>query len=312
MRCALPLFWACLPRLSSIAAIRCRISPMRCASRHRRPQAALSLDAWVRPPAYTAKPPLLLTSAAIKERLQRDSELLVPESSLLVLRLTGAAEPRLAFFDLIAGEELNGHQAQDRHRERHLHGSAPLDRPAEIRVYDGASELAQWRLSVIPDMAAAGRLHRRSRGRSLGRLGNRLEGVGRLRRRRRNGQDRALRHPGRRTGLRHATACSCSIRLHFPIALKKASPREIDDRTTNDLTAHPWAGLNVDITLEAKDQAGKTGKSETKTVTLPERLFIKPLGQGADRAAQGADPRSRQHPQGPAHARCAADVSRWV
>jgi uncharacterized protein (TIGR02302 family) len=65
----------------------------------------------------------------------------------------------------------------------------------------------------------------------------------------------------------------------FPISLKKASPRSIEDRTSNDLTAHPWAGLNVDITLEAKDQAGKTGASEVKTVKLPERLFVKPLAK---------------------------------
>lgn len=65
----------------------------------------------------------------------------------------------------------------------------------------------------------------------------------------------------------------------FPITLKRAAPREVEEVSANDLTAHPWAGLNVDVTLEAKDQAGKTAKSETKTVTLPERLFVKPLAK---------------------------------
>lgn len=88
-------------------------------------QTALSLDAWVRPPAYTAKPPLLLTSEALKERLARESDLLVPEASLLVLRLSGATEPRLAFFDLIGGEEILRAEPEDRHAERHLHRRDP-------------------------------------------------------------------------------------------------------------------------------------------------------------------------------------------
>ena len=241
-------------------------------------EAALSLDAWVRPPAYTAKPPMLLTSEAIKERLARDSDLLVPEASLLVLRLSGAEEPRLAFFDLIGAEEIKDIAPKTGQEGGAFTAQVKLDRPAEVRVYDGSSELAKWRLSVIPDVAPQVAFTGDTEEESSG----------------------ALILPWKASddyGIASVTAklvlsdmqadgpgfASNGVFLYeppaFPISLKKASPRSIEDRTSNDLTAHPWAGLNVDITLEAKDQAGKTGASEVKTVKLPERLFVKPLAK---------------------------------
>ena len=241
-------------------------------------QVALSLDAWVRPPAYTAKPPLLLTSAAIKERLARDSDLLVPEASLLVLRLSGASQPRIAFFDLIGGEEIKDLKSKTGSESGAFTAEIRLDRPAEIRVYDGDSELAKWRLSVIPDMAPQVAFTGDPEQEALG----------------------ALMLPWKASddyGIANVTAkialsdeqedgpgfAGNGVFLFdppaFPIALKKSSPRAIEDATSNDLTAHPWAGLYADVTLEAKDQAGKTGTSEVKRVKLPERLFIKPLAK---------------------------------
>ncbi|MGE0006379.1 MAG: TIGR02302 family protein [Parvibaculaceae bacterium] len=241
-------------------------------------QAALSLDAWVRPPAYTAKPPVLLTSAAIKERLRRDSELLVPEGSLLVLRLAGAQEPRLAFFDLIGGEELKDVAPRTGSESGTFTAQLRLERPAEIRVYDGGSELAQWRLSVIPDMAPTAAFTADPEAEASGALALDWKAS----------DDYGVAGVTPRIVLSDTQADGPGFATNgvflfdppaFPVTLKKSSPREIDDRTVNDLTAHPWAGLNVDITLEAKDQAGKTGKSQTKTVMLPERMFIKPLAK---------------------------------
>jgi uncharacterized protein (TIGR02302 family) len=241
-------------------------------------QLALSLDAWVRPPAYTAKPPILLTSAALKERLQRDSDLLVPEGSLLVLRLSGAEEPKLAFFGLIGGEEIKDLKPKTGTESGTFTAQLRLDRPAEIRVSDGGTELAQWRLSVIPDAAPKVAFTADPEAEASGALAVDWKAS----------DDYGVASVTAKVALSDTQAdgpgfASNGVFLFeppvFPITLKKASPREIDDRTANDLTAHPWAGLNVDITLEAKDQAGKTGKSETKTVMLPERLFIRPLAK---------------------------------
>jgi uncharacterized protein (TIGR02302 family) len=47
----------------------------------------------------------------------------------------------------------------------------------------------------------------------------------------------------------------------------------------HDLTPHPWAGLPVEIELQAVDAIGQTGESETIETTLPERLFHNPVAK---------------------------------
>ena len=46
-----------------------------------------------------------------------------------------------------------------------------------------------------------------------------------------------------------------------------------------DLTEHPYAGLTVDITLEATDAAGQKASSETVSFKLPQRVFTDPLAR---------------------------------
>jgi uncharacterized protein (TIGR02302 family) len=50
-------------------------------------------------------------------------------------------------------------------------------------------------------------------------------------------------------------------------------------RDTFDLSAHPWAGVEVTLRLAAKDEAGLEGVSEPVTLTLPEHPFTKPLAR---------------------------------
>src|SRR5208283_3940465 len=48
---------------------------------------------------------------------------------------------------------------------------------------------------------------------------------------------------------------------------------------TRDLTAHPWAGTKVEVTLVARDEAGNEGRSEPAEFRLPERIFVKPVAR---------------------------------
>jgi uncharacterized protein (TIGR02302 family) len=65
----------------------------------------------------------------------------------------------------------------------------------------------------------------------------------------------------------------------MPIHLPHANAKRVDGRATQDLTAHPWAGLKVRMTLIARDQAGQEGKSAPYEFILPERKFTKPLAK---------------------------------
>ena len=50
-------------------------------------------------------------------------------------------------------------------------------------------------------------------------------------------------------------------------------------QTTSDLSEHPWAGAEVMMTLHAHDIAGEDGASEPVALTLPQRRFDNPLAR---------------------------------
>jgi uncharacterized protein (TIGR02302 family) len=52
-----------------------------------------------------------------------------------------------------------------------------------------------------------------------------------------------------------------------------------DARSTIDLSEHPWAGAKVTMTLSATSISGKTGVSAPVELTLPERIFHNPLAR---------------------------------
>lgn len=49
--------------------------------------------------------------------------------------------------------------------------------------------------------------------------------------------------------------------------------------TTTDLAEHPWAGTRVTVRLLARDEGGNTGVSEPKDIRLPQKVFVKPLAR---------------------------------
>ena len=102
-------------------------------------QKPLSLDAWLKPPAYTGKPPLLLTSPAQIEKLKTDPKILVAQNSGLVLRLDGARNPRVAFFDLSGtATELKTQKAITKFANGLFEAEAKLSAP-------GAHQGFRWR-----------------------------------------------------------------------------------------------------------------------------------------------------------------------
>jgi uncharacterized protein (TIGR02302 family) len=52
-----------------------------------------------------------------------------------------------------------------------------------------------------------------------------------------------------------------------------------DGETTGDLSEHPWAGTRVTMTLVAHDEGGNEGRSEPVEITLPQKPFSNPLAR---------------------------------
>jgi hypothetical protein len=58
-------------------------------------------------------------------------------------------------------------------------------------------------------------------------------------------------------------------------------PRDAQGQSEIDLAAHPYAGMEVLVTVVAVDALGQEGESEPQRVTLPEKVFLQPLARAA-------------------------------
>ena len=63
------------------------------------------------------------------------------------------------------------------------------------------------------------------------------------------------------------------------LALPQARTRNGVGQTIKDLTEHPWAGVDVVMTLVARDEAANEGTSAPFEFRLPERPFTKPMAR---------------------------------
>jgi uncharacterized protein (TIGR02302 family) len=242
----------------------------------------LILDAWIKPPAYTAKPPVMLTSPAMVAKLKTEPEILVPENSVLALRLNGASQPTVRFNALTpqgtGGAELADLSPKNKFEAGLFQSEAKLTRPALVTIIDGERELIAWRISVIPDSPPTAAFTAEPAADAMGALTVKWKadddyGVARIVSEisLSDTQDGEIGIAGNGVFLFDAPV--------FPIALRKSAPKHEAGSTSADLTAHPWAGLMVEMVLEARDAAGHSGFSETKTFRLPERNFTKPLAR---------------------------------
>jgi len=241
--------------------------------------ANVRVDAWVTPPNYTGKPPIIL-SAANKDAASPDSgPLSVPAGSTLLVRSSGGT------IDVVVGggvtEIAPSEQAPKGTNERHFKIAA--DGTAHVRAPSGQP---LWRFAATPDRAPTISLakdpERQARG-SL-QMSYKLEddyGVTEARAQFAARAPDAARESNKEANKDGDKAGPRPLfePPQFPLVLPNARTRNGVGQTVKDLSEDPYAGADVTLTLTAKDEAGNEGKSEPHNMRLPERLFTKPLAR---------------------------------
>jgi uncharacterized protein (TIGR02302 family) len=97
----------------------------------------------------------------------------------------------------------------------------------------------------------------------------------------------------RRPGIPPGGKPGDKIQLDLP--LPGLHLKEAQATSYHDLTAHPWAGLPVEIRLVAADALGQTGESAPVQIKLPERVFQNPIARAIidQRKELASNPTSR-------------------
>jgi uncharacterized protein (TIGR02302 family) len=214
------------------------------------PPPAARLQAWLTPPSYTGLAPILLA--------QDQPDVDVPAGSRLSASVSGGS-PDAPAPTLLLGPTRVAFQRID---AASWQATAELLAGGTLSVLRGGSELGRWQLTVVADVPpvvqwtdSPSATHSRPP---------------------------ELRLPWRVAHPYGVTTLHAELRLQarseapplvVEVPLPGAQPRQARGVRLADLTAHPWAGLPVVATLVARDTGGLTGRSEPRTVVLPERRF---------------------------------------
>lgn len=241
----------------------------------------LSLDAWLKPPAYTGKPPLLLSAPSMREKLARGEDLPVPDQSLFTLRVAGAGDPSVTLRDdndAALPAEATGALKTAKPQDGVLAAELKLSRAVTIVVSDGDTVLARYPLSIVPDTAPTITLGKPPAGGSGGTLVTEWLARDDIGVKSISGEIELADEQDGGIGF-ESNGVFLFEAPELKFALRRPNAREEAGKTTHDLASHPWAGLRVNLSLTARDGAGQEGRSAVATFTLPERVFIKPLPQ---------------------------------
>ena len=243
------------------------------------------VDAWVTPPVYTGRPPVILSAASKEAALPPSGPLSVPAGSILIVRSSGGS------LDVVVGggvtETAPAEQAPKGTSERHF--AITGDGTAHVRA---PSSQPQWRFAAVadrpPTIALAKDPERQARG-SL-QLSYKME------------DDYGVTEAHAQFSARNKPADATEVRPlfdppQFSLVLPNVRTRNGVGQTVKDLSEDPYAGADVTLTLTAKDQAGNEGHSEPFDMRLPERLFTKPLARALIEQRRTLALNAEQRPQ---------------
>ena len=231
------------------------------------------VDAWVTPPAYTGKPPIILAGLHPGEAPRQDAQaapvVSVPAGSTLLVRTTGKLNVDVLGKGGVAPakEDVRSPAGTQEYRFKiTATGTATLR---------GAGDDLVWAFNAIPDKPPTIALTKDPEPQGHGSLllSYRVEddyGVT---------EAHAIFARKEAPGGQGQSAHPLFGPPDFALILPQARTKSGVGQTIKDLTDHPWAGAEVVMTLVARDEGGNEGRSEPFTFRLPERNFTKPLAR---------------------------------
>jgi uncharacterized protein (TIGR02302 family) len=231
------------------------------------------LDAWVSPPTYTLKPPVILPGIRPGEVQQAmPGTIAVPAGSVLVVRASGNVNLDVAVSGGLAPTNLNASpQLPPGAEERRF----VIKESGAANVRGVVGHDIAWAFNAVPDRAPTIELTKDPEPQARGALQVTYK----------VDDDYGVVDAHAKFELKPpSTAAKEAPRpLYGPpdtaLLLAQQRMRSGVSQTIKDFSDHPWAGADVTMTLVARDEAGNEGHSQPFELRLPQRMFVKPLAK---------------------------------
>ncbi|GAA5096240.1 TIGR02302 family protein [Bartonella acomydis] len=227
-------------------------------------ETTMRIDAWVTPPAYTGVAPLYLTKGETKQ-------LEVPEGSDLVVRVVNGAGISVKAVSKEDAREVLLAKKNEKValKDPIVQFETQLKYSIDLLV-SSRHKQQQWHLQVMQDQQPTIRW--------LEKPGRILTGSLEL-------QYELYDDYGVTKAVveiepffnQHKNTLSLYKAPEIKLLLPRGGKGKM--RMVKDVSAHPWAGSQVKITLLAEDGAGQQGRSKTFVMTLPQRVFSNPIAR---------------------------------
>ncbi len=216
--------------------------------------ASISAKIWITPPPYTEHSPTYIEIPATDKR-QTPRTLDIQAGSTLLVMATGSPQK----MTLAMGEEI---LPLDRLADETQRGEVELPRGDRLELRHGSSTVPGWNVNWIPDELPTISFVESPSEANRWRLIINYEAS----------DDHGIEHV-------FAAITRGGQSTETPLSSPPFSPKTALHSAITDLSAHPWAGENVDLQLIAVDVAGQRGVSPTIPIRLPERIFDHPVSK---------------------------------
>ncbi len=236
--------------------------------------ASFRIDAWISPPAYTRKEPFVLGDSVGSPG---NGGIAVPDGSVLTVKINGSGA-RNYRVSLTSAEDSRTLDPSGEGGDVYAEYTQKIDRSATLAVSGTFGSVKSWPLTAVPDrpptIGFVGPIEISHRAVML--LKYKVDDD--------YGVMSAEAHverviPGAEGAPDAGQKPQIGKPPVFALSLPRSPIKSAEGKTYKDLTAHPWAGLPVVVTLAAKDEAGHVGYSVPRGLILPERKFTKPLAK---------------------------------
>lgn len=231
------------------------------------------IDAWISPPAYTHKEPFVLANGAIAAGADA---IQVPQGSVLTVKINGSGASGYSV-TLSSDKTSEALKAKEQSGDTYAEYTAKIERSATLSIGSMLGSAKSWMLTAVPDrpptIAFSGPIDVSPRAVMLFKYKAEDDyGVS-------SAEARIERMAVQPNGAPADAALQIGKPPVFPLSLPRSPVKSAEAKTYKDLTAHPWAGLPVVVTLAARDETGNEGRSGPRGIILPERKFTKPLAK---------------------------------
>lgn len=261
--------------------------------------ANMRIDAWVTPPSYTGKAPILIADGSkntiAASNNKKKKPFLIPENSTLTIRINGSeakkvevesknktqkAKDKTQAANQTAKPVKTADPKSINKRTKEFHLKVTENGPVKLTI--DTIPLKDWRFQIIPDSppiiglveapsaAASKTLKLKYRVvDDYGVIAAKAHIKEIFKKDKKKSEPQTLNDETRPLG----------DPIDYALNISKQKTKSSEDTTFKDLTDHPWAGLPIKLYLSATDEGENTSNSPEINIVLPEYEFTKPVAK---------------------------------